>query len=449
MQILRFSVENHGSFRDESSLSLVSSRLRTVSPPDGDWGSYVGRVAAIYGANASGKTQFIDALRFFRAVVAQSSTGWATAKSFPNPVFQLDGESKTRPATYVMDVLIEDIRYQYGFSLSRSKVLREWLFDYRHGRQRVLFERRGLEVTFGRALKGGETAVSRGLRELELVLSRGAFVANDQLGLVAHYITEHIDLASFGDFSREERLRTLITDLAEGELSIADIQTMLRVADVGIVGASVATRDNDPAFEKMIRTMLEATNGDEFEADELEEFMARFTRFLMFEHAGLDGETHRLSSSAQSSGTLTWLSLAVPAIARLRAGGVFVVDELDASLHPQLAQVMIHMFKDPDVNPFQAQMIFTTHDTYFISAASEESLSADEVFLVEKSAGGASELFSLSDFPVRKDHNLARRYLHGRYGAVPAVAPSYLKSLVVGPRYEEDGHAQADEVDAK
>lgn len=442
MYILRFTVENHGSFRNEAELSLVQRRLRTSRPLDGKWADYTSRVAALYGANASGKSQLLDGLRYFQAMVQHSATTWVERKHLPRSYFRLDKESRERPSSYVLDFVLDDTRFEYGFSVTADSIDGEWLYFYPTGRKRVLFERdRDGGLEFGRALKGGEVTLGRVTGSRELALSKGAVLKNRQLSRIAHHIVDRIDIAKFGEMDREQRLRAFTNDLSEGVFALEDLRTMLKVADVGIAGADVAEKEADPAFTKVLRAVYQATDHD-VDDDQLSKILAETSRVLLFEHLGLNDTVYSLPSELQSTGTLTWLSLAAPAIAAIKNGGVLVVDELDASLHPQLAQVMIQMFKDETVNRRYAQLIFTTHDTYFMSPTSDVRLTPEEVFLVEKNREGVSEVFSLADFPTRKEQNLSRRYLQGRYGAVPAVAPAFLESLV-----DLDGHGIEPDLD--
>jgi AAA15 family ATPase/GTPase len=152
-------------------------------------------------------------------------------------------------------------------------------------------------------------------------------------------------------------------------------------------------------------------------------------RALMFHHIG-HGGVFPLPITVQSTGTLSWLSLALPALTILRSGGVLVVDEIDASLHPHLSQVILRMFKDPDYNHTGAQLVFTTHDTFLLSSQSDTTLAPEETWFTEKERDGATSLFSLAEFVTRSGQNYAKRYLDGRYGAIPRTARSFLASLL-------------------
>jgi len=458
MFILRFRFENHRSFRDRSELTLVQSRLKTSNPPDGDWSAYTWRAAGIYGANASGKSTVLEALNFMIGVIRSSATTWTERRTLPYRPFALDDDSAKRPSHYAIDFVSDGDRYEYGFSLVKKRVISEWLYDYPSGRRRMLFERdveTDSDFRFGRSLAGGTRGLPTITGPRELLLSRAGTSHHPVLRPIFLELTQRISYAEFSESDREQRLRRIVSSLASGDTKVDDLVTLLKVADVGIAGVEVAERQVPEQFRVMIAAMVKAgqtatskkskkrtrlepaseTTGlatDEADADDVQiEFLLEdIQRNLRFQHLGLGGKPYPLEAGQQSSGTLSWLSLAMPAVDALRRGGVLLVDELDASLHPHLAQVLIRMFKDADLNTHGAQLVFTTHDTYFLSPSAEARLEPEEVWFVEKNREGASELYSLGDFPTRTEQNLSRRYLHGRYGATPAVAPAFLRGLV-------------------
>ncbi|PSL01018.1 hypothetical protein CLV63_101497 [Murinocardiopsis flavida] len=427
------------SFGAEVDLTMVLPSMRTNHPTNGSWIDWTTRVAAIYGPNASGKSGIVDALRYMKACVASSPT-WAKRGRFPRTHFALDENSRDRPSSFALDFVLNSVRHEYGFSISSTRVEEEWLYTFPTGRKRVVFEREpgANGMSFGRELGGGGSDLRRTTTERELLLSRAALTRHHFLEPIHDCIVNGIDIAQFGESDRKNRLRSVIQDVSDGSLSLDDLRTMLRVADIGIIGAEVAEGETDPRVLRLFRALLEVeldvgdeeVDDNDIPSDEqVEEIFTTLARSLKFKHVGKNDQIYSLASSAQSTGTLTWLSLAAPAIGTIRRGGVLAVDELDASLHPQLAQVMIQMFRDDSVNTTGAQLIFTTHDTYFISPSSNSRLSPEEVWFVEKERNGISDLYRLSDFQTRKDQNLSRRYLQGRYGAVPSVAPSFLAAL--------------------
>ena len=124
----------------------------------------------------------------------------------------------------------------------------------------------------------------------------------------------------------------------------------------------------------------------------------------------------------ESEGTRLWLELLPRVITSLARGHTLVIDEIDTSLHPLLVRKLVGMFRDPGVNPNRAQLLFTTHDAFLLAPiAGEPGLNRDQVWFVDKHADGASNLYPLTDFKPRNEHNLARRYLGGAYGAVPIL----------------------------
>lgn len=439
MILLRFRVENHRSLRDEAALSLVRPSMTTLHPKDGDWVGATTRVAGIYGANASGKSTIVDALKFFRATVMNSAASWSLDNTLPQQPFLLDPQAKDSPSGYAVDFLLNGMRYQYGFVIDRDAVRQEWLFDYPSTKHRVLFERDGYEFKFGRALLGAPRTHASATGERELFLSKAKSNGHELLGRLWSALVDRLVIADFSEQDRGLRLDQITEEIADGVIDLHDVITLLRVADIGI--ANVAIEAKEPDLSEMIRTffrtatkerqvpgIVPALRQDRAREDaSLRSHLVQ--RALMFQHVG-HGGTFPLPLDAQSTGTLSWLSLALPALTILRRGGILVVDEIDASLHPQLSQVILRMFKDPDYNRTGAQLIFTTHDTFLLSAQSDSMLTPEETWFTEKDRDGATSLFSLADFPTRAGQNFAKRYLDGRYGAVPRTARSFLATLL-------------------
>ncbi|WP_423462729.1 AAA family ATPase [Promicromonospora sp. MS192] len=448
MILLRFRVENHRSIRDEAELSLVRPSLTTVRPKDQDWVGATTRVAGIYGANASGKSTVVDSIEFFQAMIVSSATSWSLRRRLPQQPFRLASGSTPEPSAYAVDFVFEDVRYQYGFEITENAVRQEWLYDYPSTKHRVLFERDGNEFKFGRALVGSPKLHAAATGSRTLFLSKAAGNGHELLGRLFAAFADQIVVADFSEQDRNRRLHQITEGIAEGDIGLNDVKTLLRVADIGIADVGIdesevpdEVRELSKELNELFHRHLEPEpeeHGEHGEASAATEAPSTarpalqvdvIRRALMFQHTGRNG-VFPLPLESQSTGTLSWLSLALPALTILRSGGLLVVDEIDASLHPQLSQVILRMFKDPDYNHTGAQLVFTTHDTFLLSVQSDSMLIPEETWFTEKDGDGATSLFSLAEFPTRPDQNFSKRYLDGRYGAIPRTARSFLVTLL-------------------
>ncbi|MFE9813664.1 ATP/GTP-binding protein [Streptomyces sp. NPDC005773] len=437
--LLRFRATNHKSIRDTTELVLTKSSFEGVRPRDGDWASVTNRVIGIFGPNASGKTTLLDAMDFAVKAIAQSA-GWTDRGAFPHAPFLLDKESKKETSAYEFDFTVKGTRHAYGFESSPKGISSEWLYSFPEGRRRNLFDRSGPEskdLLFSRNLKGENVRISRLMGAQNLYLSTAAMANHGQLRTIHHYLTRHLRYAAFSEYYKQSRIRS-VKKWIEEEETLEQAQTLLRFADLGIQRLSLEEIEIDEKTQSNMRRAMKAVLE---EGDDEEQFFANFLeeqrKVISFWHKGStdDNDSHNLDLSDESSGTVAWLSLALPALREIRYGGVLLVDELDSSLHPRLASALIAMFKSPEINPLGAQLVFTSHDTSLMGHLSGDGLSREETWFAEKSPAGVTELYPLTDFSVKKDHNVERRYLSGRYGAVPALAwEELLSSLQVEPQ---------------
>jgi uncharacterized protein len=464
--LLRFRVANYKSIHQVAELSLVSSELKTLAPPDADWARATVRVAGIYGANASGKSTILGALFFMASAVRNSATIWAQNKAFPHHPFLLGEGSSEEPSRFELDLVVDQVRYEYGFVSDREGILEEWLASYPLGRRRKLFERRsarlqsgdlrqvspsdGFDVAaddtyiFSRELSGENVSASRATGKVSLFLSVAANLKHKTLSAIYHRISAHIRLARFDEMDQRARIHMVRRLLADRpETTAALMSALLAVSDAGISSAELVDLENNSSesdrklYESLAEMISPTVAGasEEF-GDEVAQTTGKRS-VLLFQHHGLEGGTYPLTELEESAGTLAWLSLAVPAINAFRYGETLLVDELDASLHPRLSMTLVDLFRNEALNRSGAQLLFTTHDTNLLSPVLGNSLAADEVWFTEKSRSGETELFALSDFPTREAENFGRRYLSGRYGAVPIIDTESLKTVVQGEMKRE------------
>lgn len=301
----------------------------------------------------------------------------------------------------------------------------------------MLFERTGLsgdEMEFGRSLSGENARIARLLRPRSLYISTAANSNHKLLGEVHRWITRHIRHAQYTEADRRARI-TWARNIMENEGVLSQAVGLLRFADLGITGMVLDEEDLDEDIVNIIKNAFdqhETSEGSPHFGPGIEEILNGLRKKLRFTHTGADSEKpFLLSLEEESSGTVAWLALGVPALLALQNGAVMAIDELDASLHPRLAGALVGMFKDSELNPKGAQLIFTSHETSLLGHLPGINLSKDEIWFTEKAPDGATELFSLAEFPVRPTDNFERRYLQGRYGAVPMVSPEELRAVVL------------------
>lgn len=433
-----FRVANHRSIRDEQELVLL---------PAYDKGKPVVPVAAVFGANASGKSNLLDALRWMSLAVLNSYTAWEADAGVPRSPFRLDVRSPLGPSLFVVDIVTEGVQYVYGFSADNEKIQEEWLYSYPHKHKRVIFERTGPSIEFGSTIperRARADLLASFTRDNSLLLGAAMQAKQEEVAPVYRWFREGIRiLGGFGAGSRLVRP----TQLASAVERFPAFVDLLRVADLGISGIRVVEAvDELPAVDKeriaLMESALPRLGDRRDDAGELlllgllKELTAmrapQRRREVLFLHGE---ESVALSPEDQSDGTLAWINLLVPALEALASGATLVTDEIDSSLHPRLTARLIELFRSDESNPLGAQLIFTTHDATLLGTSfGRDILDRDEVWFVEKDQSGATALFPLSDFHPRKGENTERRYLGGSYGAVPAVYSDTFVELVAARR---------------
>ena len=404
--LIDFSVENYRSIADKQTISFVASEHRSdaegqaVVACEGLRSQKLLTSAVIYGANASGKSNLLRALGEFALRVRSSAT--------PGPheirPFLLDAAWAKRPTLFEFSFMMAGVRYEYGFSLDAERIIEEWLIAHPRRTPQVWFERRmkgkRQEVRFGPSLKGEKARIYEMTRPDALFLSVAAQFNHKQLTPIADWIRRIIVMqASF--ISPEHTVN--VSEISDSHKDT--VRKFLRAADVGIEGFSV--RRHAPVRDAASSVGFGHVKSSRKEGELLE---------ITMEHKGADGERIAFNLFEESQGTGRYFSLLGPIVLVLRYGGMFVVDELDDSLHPLLVREIIRLFHDPKRNKSKAQLLFNTHDTTLLDP---HLFRRDQVWFSEKDAGGKTRLYSLLDFSPRKNESLQNGYLQGRYGAVP------------------------------
>ena len=424
--MLALRIKNFRSIRDPQELNLRRTKPHVPDHNRSEldaWDPLVTPVAAIYGANASGKTSVIDALRFIVRTVRTSQSGEPGAKIDTIP-FLLDNHSRQEPSEFELEFLMDGNRHQYGFSLDNNHVLSEWLYVYRSAKPTVLFERGVNEDeywTFGRSLKGQNALIAKLTRPNALFLSAAATNAHELLTHIFNYVTKTIRVYNSSAY---EGAHTKLTARMHADPAFAKRLTdILKVSDTGIRGASIEVNSMTSQERDDLRKLLIEGGMTEDQSERaLERWNTEKSLVLSLEHQA--GEAVQpLPFDAESTGTKALLSHAEAVLDALADGGVCVFDEIDTSLHPLLVAELIRLFQTPVTNPRQAQIIFTTHEASLLDPGGSMpgSLDRDQVWVTEKDETGSTSLTAFSEYKPRRDENLRRGYLSGRYGGLPLI----------------------------
>lgn len=414
--LLEFSVENYESFRDEAYLSMVLPSLKTQVPKNGQtWESSTSRVAAIFGANASGKSTIVRG-----ALIRLSQAVRAPGGHLYHPYLL---QNPLNPqTTYTLSFTHEQVRYDYRVQADESGAIAlETMHAYPKGTARLLFERRTqkdstVTVKAGSSLKGATQEVRKITQPDQLFLAVARQYGHETLAPLARVLAYDFYFMD-GMASRQTNIVTIMRMIIRNiDLWERSMSALAQVADIGVTRLEVDRKKFPPEFI----FGLELSHEDMLES----------AQALNLYHRGVHEKEVRLGLSAQSDGTLSWLVLAGRAVAALQGGAALVVDELESSLHPTLAAELVSMFKNPDMNRTGAQLIFTSHDATLLGNIPMRLLDPPEVWFTEKNNEGASEIFSLEEFDTRPKSNIQKQYLTGAFGAIPTTYMSELRALL-------------------
>lgn len=444
-----FEVANHKSFRHEQELQLMPARDKSRQAVP---------VAAVYGANASGKSNLLDAIRFARQAVRESFRFWEPGVGIPRTPYALEMNGRLEPSSYVTSILVGGVEYLYGFSLDDVRVLEEWLYSYPRKKKRIVFERVGTDITLGSTLSEAASRtelLQKLVHDNCLVLSTAAQVTvlpeaqpvyewfrsglrftsprGSMVDLIEAALKRHphfLDLVRAADMGLSG-IKVEAVAIPPGERQAAELASLQREA--AKLNRIIARIEDDSSQEsnlrsRRIRELRQALD------------VPRVRRELVFLHGA---ESLPMSAKDQSDGTLGWLRILPLCLDALAEGGTLVVDELDSSLHPRLIARLIELFRDGRTNSYGAQLLFTTHDATLLGTSfGREVLARDEIWFVEKDRENKSKLVALTDFHPRKEDNRERRYLGGSYGGVPAVfSDTLVMTMLEGRREASDAPA--------
>ena len=440
--LLRFGVANHRSIRDYQELFLSASRRikrEGLVIPVPTLKEAAAPIAAIYGPNAAGKSNLIDAMSEMRQAVVESHKALGATDHLRRVPFRLDDTTDGKPTRFDCTFTVgqsgadrqrpehPESVYEYGFEYTATEFCREWLYRIvRKERQstRLIFERETRDgkvyVKVGSRLSGKNRTIMDLTRPNSLFLSAAA--QNNHLLLTELY--RHFEESWVILLEGRAMHETEIVDRLAGYGRLERLVELIRQADIGISGIDVKDGgDRDSMFGGLrdVVQMLSERFDDLDKGGSLKESLSgkmRFRKQLRFTHATSEGGTRALGYDSESKGTRTLISLLIPALEALAQGSLLVIDELDTSLHPDLARAFVSLFSKEDSNPHGAQLVFSTHDVTLLGSGL---IRQDEIWMTDKNREGASEFTPLTDFKLRSRDDVERAYRRGRFGGAPAA----------------------------
>lgn len=401
--LLRFEVSNYRSILDPVELSMIAvDKDREATRGFELLDERVLTVAGVYGPNASGKSNLLDSLAWLSDAVDSSLSRWQSEIPQDPHRFWRGPES---PTTFEVEIMINEVRHEYYLEFS-NEVLYESLHSYPKRRRRMLFEREGKEIRFRAGYEAG------GIRSLltptNLALS-AAIRLDHELSPIGHLLS---NIVVFGLGERRRRHRP------PSFPSLSPYYSMLWFLDDKNKYLGPRSEIDTPQYDplKLLQSADPSIDNVKFTETDNDDWPP-FRRIWFVR--SFEGEPVELEYDQESVGTQVWFDIVGPVIEVLTRGGILLFDEIDASLHPQIAIYLIELFQDPQLNPKNAQLIFTSHDISLLN-----NLNRDEVWLTEKDSRGMTDLVAIAQYKgerVRKSLNLGRAYLHGRFGALPEV----------------------------
>ena len=403
--LIEFSIENYRSIKDKVTFSMVATNDTSL---DGNIiknalnDDSLLKSAVIYGANASGKTNILLALNFLKMLVLNSHNHQKGQNLVFTP-FKLDKKCLERPTRFQIVFTKKEVKYDYMLAFNKERVIEEFLYHYPNNKKALLFERKNDEYKFTIDEKDQGFIAKRTLENV-LYLSKSTqenYGKNlptfewfrDELQFVGPYQPMLSEEFTINLLNKDKKLKELILKaLLEADMGIEDIDAVIKKLE--------NIPDTLPQEIKYFLINAKAP----FNQTEIKTF-----------HKGVVFDFF----TEESEGTKRMFSLIGPWIDALHNGKILIIDELDVKLHHFLNLFLVNLFHDPTQNKTNAQLIFTTHNTNLLD---QDIFRRDQIWFTEKDIETAStKLYSLTEYNPRKDKDIQKGYLAGKYGALPFI----------------------------
>ena len=403
--LLEFRCSNHRSIRDEVLFSTIAGTDKT-HPENIEKVAEVEvlKSSVIYGANGSGKSNFIDAISFVKNLVSNSINHQPGQGILQMP-HKLDGYE--RKSDYKIQFIVDGIRYAFGFSLKNMLVVEEYLYYFPHGRQTKIFERTSKDYSAGRNFRNRFNSCKDVLKPNRLMLSCAAnFSSVDEVTAAYRFFND--ELVIYSSVNQDNWMNYSLHQINANKQTKAIVLKFLDALGTGIKDIHVDIKKED-----LDVSHLPPFLSDEFKRILLQEKIDAISAKVLYEGF----ETDLISE--ESTGIKKLFGLLCPFIDIMVNGKVLVCEELESNLHESLLFGLVKQFVNTRGNK-PAQLIFTTHETGLLNL---DLFRRDQIWFTEiKSADRSTDLFSLTEIKnVRKDENFGKGYIAGKYGAIPML----------------------------
>lgn len=417
--LVEFTVNNFKSIKDTIKFSMLAS-----SKDEGNCFKKrkynLLRSAILYGANASGKSNFLRAMAFMSKFVLNKYKVIQSTDKLPHEPFRLSTETEKASSSFEIVCFIENIKYRYGFEIDNELVYSEWLYSDEKGKEAKLFYRDIEEKEYINPNKFVEGYRFFDKKDEKINISPNQLFLwkcdNEKDGVISKSILNWFNQFNMIDGMDHTGYINFTMKKMENEEFKDKIIELVKTADIGI--DDIQVEEEDVPLEVIEKLQLPEFLKDEMVKEGGFKSITLNTLHQKFDSDGnaVDNVIFELEKE-ESKGTRKFFAMSAPILDTLKNGKVLIIDELDASLHPVLTQHLIKLFHDENVNKNNAQLIFATHDTNLLK---KTIFRRDQIWLSEKNKYGSTDLYSLSQFKnVRKNEDFEKQYIHGKYGAIP------------------------------
>lgn len=410
--LIQFSVENYKSIRDELVINFRANRKYSESAwavVDVDKGAPVYKAIGLVGPNASGKSNIIDAFRFALEFIDETITRKDNAE-IQVQGFAFSEEYKYKPTSFEFIFVHCGIKYIYGFAITPETVVEEYLIGYFSAKPKTLFERSEGQVY---DFKGNHVKAQRELQKKtnanRLYLPVAAEWGYEPFKPVMEWFNLLAIKYSQPTFGLKRMIKNIIQDNEKKKMFIQELQK----ADFNIVDLYIRNEALHTGYDHVVSIDRVGEIYLEYASRLPKE---KYGSRVMLVHRNKAGQFFEVELAKDSAGTQDIVKSVAELMCEGENGGMILQDELGASYHTKLTEHFFHMVQSEEINPQNAQLLFSSHDTRIL-----QMLNHDQVYLVDKDDDGATFVTLLDDYQIRTDTNVELGYLKGRFGAIPYI----------------------------